>query len=162
MSFRQGRRLSSALVTLCVSSALAIAPLGSATAETGDCKKVFGKSGKASSGYARVCLKKFSAESGSATLKVTVQKRKSAPDNVYVKAGFVFGGFNTGTKRLGKNSPATYTKTIETRTADPEGVLIQLCYDRRPIKTDRCYKTKVILGSSGIASMSPRVIAKAR
>jgi hypothetical protein len=121
-------------------------PITSAIGDPGDCVKVYGKGGKAANGYARVCLEAFDSETGTAKLRVTKQKRNSAPHNVYVQAGFAFGGFNTGVSRLGPNSPRTYTKRIETSAAEPEGVIVKLCYDKT-LKKDPCFKSKVSSGT---------------
>ncbi len=67
---------------------------------------------------------------------------------MYVRAGFVFGGNNSGVSRLGPNASASYSETIETRVANPVGIVFQLCYDRTA-KTDKCFKTKVINGGEG-------------
>lgn len=139
------RHLPSLVALLLVCVTLLVGQSAPAGADVGDCKKVYGRGGTASKGFARVCLDDFSSSGGWAQLRVTEQKRRSAPHNVYVKAGFYFGGYNTGTKRLGKNAPKTYTKIIYTNVADPVGVVIRLCYDRA-FRSDPCFKTKTIDG----------------
>jgi hypothetical protein len=146
MARRFNGSLRAGSITLLLLAGLAVAP--PVQAETGDCKTVYGKKNKASNGSAKVCLTDFSASSQFATIKVSKQKRKFAPDNVYVRAAFVFGAFNDGLSRLGPNAPKSYSETIETSAADPVGIAFQLCYDRT-LKSDKCFKTKVINGGEG-------------
>lgn len=140
------RTLSSALVLSAAVFSLAV-PGTDASAAVGDCKTVYGKGGKkAKKGYANVCLTEFSGSM--ATLRVKKQVRQSAPQNIYVKAGFGFGGYNTGVSRLGPNAPKKYTETIETGLDGAVGVVLKLCYDKT-LKKDPCFKSTFISDDEG-------------
>jgi len=93
-----------------------------------------------------VCLTEFSGSM--ATLRVKKQVRQSAPQNIYVKAGFGFGGYNTGVSRLGPNAPKKYTETIETGLDGAVGVVLKLCYDKT-LKKDPCFKSTFISDDEG-------------
>ncbi len=139
------RTTSKVLLMGAAAVAVPLAIASPAQANVGDCKTVYGSGGTSSSGYATICLRSFSSSRGSATLEVTVQDRRNASNNVYVSAGFIFGGYNTGSGRLGPNASTTYTKTIYTNAAGPIGVTIRLCYDKS-FQSDPCYTSKVIYG----------------
>lgn len=127
-----------------LASALLVATPGTAGADLGDCVTIAGKGGAKKNGYAKVCLVDFQGtKKGWAKLKVTKQVRKKAPNNVYVSVGFLYGGYNDGWRRLGKNSPKTYTKKQKASAAYPEQVRVRLCYDKTGRK-DPCFSGKTL------------------
>ncbi len=75
MARRFNRSLRAGAITVLLLAGSAMAP--PVHAETGDCKTVYGKRNEASNGSAKVCLTHFSESSGSATIKVSKQKRES-------------------------------------------------------------------------------------
>ena len=126
---------------LSLGAATVLVSTATAHADVGDCVTVKGSKGK---GSAKVCLVRFDGEAkGSARLKVSKQKKGKAPNNVYVSVGFLYGGFNDGWRRLGDNSPASYTKTQKASAAYPEKVRVRLCYDKSG-REDPCYTSKVL------------------
>lgn len=130
---------------------LVLAP--SASAAVDDCVTVKGKNGMTSNGYARVCLKDFfyteSADSVAvtSTAKLGVsQYRRSAPNHVYVKWGWVVEfAYNTWVGRLGpnENKDAKYTRTKSKSSGDyMSGVQVRLCYAK--LFTDSCFAKKIL------------------
>ncbi len=136
------RRRLAAFVAAGTLAAIALpSSVGVAHADIGDCVTVKGKGSK---GAAKVCLLGFDgSEKGSAKLKVSNQKKSGAPNNVYVSVGFSYGGFNDGWRRLGPNSPKSYTKSLPSSAAYPVSVRVRLCYDKTA-KKDPCFGSKVL------------------